>query len=935
MPAIPFISVDEQGRFALTKESSQFLESLNNDPLVIVAVAGKYRTGKSFFLNKVLLGVDNDGFGVGNTVQACTKGLWLHTNLLGVQRKDPSTGEDRMLNVLIVDTEGLGAWNVSDTHDSRIFALALLLSSYFVYNSVGTIDEQAISTLSLVANISKHVRVSANDAMDVDQDADVSKAKELGKHFPAFLWLVRDFSLQLVDESGASISEKQYLEEALRDKETFMNAVGGEDVENTLSEKNRLRQLLRAYFPSRSCATLVRPCTDENDLRRLNTMKRSEWRKQFEKQANQLRKRILRDAPVKTAMGTKPISGRMLTRLAQAYVDALNAGAAPVIRDSWALLSEAQFRDAVDKAERAWTSSMPCTDKPLGMEAFQRHLTSSNETALKVFHAEAPEHDGPVYDTFRTTLDDRLRAATESMRTTNSRAIESLARDVIQEIESSDLQSSLDAGDTWRTFWTKVDERFASSFANVLANSLKSNGAVDIHSRSIWSRVALPRVALWPTWFASNTKSKLESAQRAAKEAYEERDRAVRTMEQHRSRVAEAEDRASALEVELETLESKISSLKHDCEQEFALKLDASKAEVSTLVERVASLEDELSIQKAMLVEREVEFENERQERATNDAMERDVGLDIESLKSDLNAAHEELRELRAVATRSEQLSEELARAEANVKRVEAERKQAIEEADEMSGMLKEQLSRIEADTLETVEQLRLVRESDRVSFGETIAQLEIDLQTAQQQAKDAVTELETLNDEHTRQLNLIRKDTEMWMDKFERLQKVSDERESSLKEDIRALEEKRDAEVRDLQSSWRSDVKSHAAEKLEWTRLLKASEGKVSRLESQLQSAQKRVDDIGDLNSLRRAQSNADRFEASLERADAELKTLRTREFELRQQLDDANSRNVQLEKKLKDQERQNEIARLKLKMDYELQSARQSSQTIKRSKH
>ena len=31
-----------------------------------------------------------------------------------------------------------------------IFLLTLLLSSYFIYNSVGTIDENAIQTLSLI-----------------------------------------------------------------------------------------------------------------------------------------------------------------------------------------------------------------------------------------------------------------------------------------------------------------------------------------------------------------------------------------------------------------------------------------------------------------------------------------------------------------------------------------------------------------------------------------------------------------------------------------------------------------------------------------------------------------------------------------------------------------------------------------------------------------
>jgi len=40
----------------------------------IIAVAGKYRTGKSFLLNRILLGRQgSSGFGVGPTINPCTK----------------------------------------------------------------------------------------------------------------------------------------------------------------------------------------------------------------------------------------------------------------------------------------------------------------------------------------------------------------------------------------------------------------------------------------------------------------------------------------------------------------------------------------------------------------------------------------------------------------------------------------------------------------------------------------------------------------------------------------------------------------------------------------------------------------------------------------------------------------------------------------------
>ncbi len=59
--------------------------------------------------------------------------------------------------LLVIDTEGLGAFDEDENHDSKIFLLALLLSSMIIYNSVGTIDETALNNLSLVINLSKKI----------------------------------------------------------------------------------------------------------------------------------------------------------------------------------------------------------------------------------------------------------------------------------------------------------------------------------------------------------------------------------------------------------------------------------------------------------------------------------------------------------------------------------------------------------------------------------------------------------------------------------------------------------------------------------------------------------------------------------------------------------------------------------------------------------
>ena len=59
--------------------------------------------------------------------------------------------------MLVIDTEGLGAFDEDENHDAKIFLLALLLSSLLIYNSVGTIDENALNSLSLVIGLAKKI----------------------------------------------------------------------------------------------------------------------------------------------------------------------------------------------------------------------------------------------------------------------------------------------------------------------------------------------------------------------------------------------------------------------------------------------------------------------------------------------------------------------------------------------------------------------------------------------------------------------------------------------------------------------------------------------------------------------------------------------------------------------------------------------------------
>ncbi len=49
--AIRLITFDDNSKFKLNYEAEEFLKTLTNQSFGVVGVIGKYRTGKSFFIN--------------------------------------------------------------------------------------------------------------------------------------------------------------------------------------------------------------------------------------------------------------------------------------------------------------------------------------------------------------------------------------------------------------------------------------------------------------------------------------------------------------------------------------------------------------------------------------------------------------------------------------------------------------------------------------------------------------------------------------------------------------------------------------------------------------------------------------------------------------------------------------------------------------------
>ena len=316
--ALPLISFVDN-KFIIPEEARQLLISQNHENIGIISLVGKYRTGKSFLLNRVLLEKKQiNGFGVGPTFKPCTKGIWIWSDPLMVTNSHSKTP----FPVFLIDTEGLGAYDEEINHDTKIFLIAILISSLFIYNSFGAIDENAINSLSFILNLSKTIKIKSVNKVDSEE--------ELSEYFPSLLWLLRDFSLKLEDTDGNTITEKQYLENAL------MKIKGNSEI---IEEKNRVRELIKNYFKEKDLFVMVRPVEEESDLQNLQNLPDNRLRKEFLEQAKLFRNKVMKKIKPKI-FRKKNLNGFLLIQLIQSILDSINNGSIPVIENSWKYVME-------------------------------------------------------------------------------------------------------------------------------------------------------------------------------------------------------------------------------------------------------------------------------------------------------------------------------------------------------------------------------------------------------------------------------------------------------------------------------------------------------------------------------------------------------------------------------------------------------------------
>ncbi|XP_032157903.1 guanylate-binding protein 6-like [Mustela erminea] len=319
-------------QLSVNQTAIQILERISQ-PVVVVAVVGLYRTGKSYLMNR--LAGQNRGFPLGSTVQSKTKGIWIWCV--------PHPCKPNHTLVLL-DTEGLGDVEKGDPkNDSWIFALAVLLCSTFVYNSMGTINHQALEQLHYVTELTELIRAKSSPEKDGTQDS-----TEFVSFFPDFIWAVRDFTLEL-KLNDHPITEDEYLENALK-------LIPGNN--SRIQASNLPRECIRHFFPKRKCFVFDRPVNETKLLADIENIPEHQLDPKFLTQANNFCSYIHTQARTKTLREGVTITGNRLKTLVVTYVDTINTGAVPCLENAVTTLAQLENSEAVQKAANHYSEQM-------------------------------------------------------------------------------------------------------------------------------------------------------------------------------------------------------------------------------------------------------------------------------------------------------------------------------------------------------------------------------------------------------------------------------------------------------------------------------------------------------------------------------------------------------------------------------------------------
>nr|XP_055045670.1 guanylate-binding protein 1-like isoform X2 [Misgurnus anguillicaudatus] len=577
------IDTKSDGKLYVQESALQILLKIDQ-PVVVVAVVGLYRTGKSYLMNR--LAGKQTGFELGSTIESKTKGIWMWCV------PHPSKKETTLV---LLDTEGLGDVDKGDSkHDTNIFCLAVLLSSTLVYNSRGTIQNKEVEELQYVTELTECIKVKSSD-----EDADESS--EFVKFFPSFIWAVRDFTLERKID-GKDATEDEYLEFALKLKPGTGRKV---------MEYNLPRECIQKYFPSRTCFTFPFPTAPEN-VCLLESLNPADLSPDFLKVTDSFCKFVFQNSQTKKLKEGYRVTGRVLGNLAKTYVDTISSGAVPCLENAVIAMAtienEAAVKEGLDVYEsgiKKLKNSFPLELKVVSSE----HQRLSNLATQTFMKRSFRDTDG----TYLKSLEENIKNLFEGYLILNEQASKSKCEDLLSSLTApmmENLKQGLYAKPGGYNLFCKDLEDVVQKYNIQAKKEVKAEEVLDefLKQKSVESKAIL------------QADKKLTEKEKKIKE---EQENAALLKQEIKAKEEKQRQLEAKMEAEKRSNKERMIQMKQKMDEEMKhQRLEAERAMESKLREQAALLEKGFNEKADRMTQEMEEFKRQSAEAEKNRAKE-------------------------------------------------------------------------------------------------------------------------------------------------------------------------------------------------------------------------------------------------------------------------------------------------------------------------
>mmetsp|Transcript_29045 Transcript_29045/g.51968 ORF Transcript_29045/g.51968 Transcript_29045/m.51968 type:complete len:567 (-) Transcript_29045:14-1714(-) len=416
----------EGKRLVLVEEGLKIIEKVEG-PFGVLCIVGPKSSGRSFLLELII--ERRDIFMDQIAIPESTAGARVYEEVQEVGN----------LKVVVIDVQGLDGSEA----DSQLLSAIYLITSSFIFNSKGAIDESAILFMQPLTKLSSIMQFTSGNAT----------LETLAPLSPRFLWVLRDFQLTLADEDGNVISSRDYMENVLN-----VQHYKSKRSEDCIAIKDAFVKL----FPERDCIICPRPVDSAIETVHLNSR---ELKPKFLSQVEKVKSKSFLSCPPKKMFG-QLLNGKLLCKMLKIFIDNSNTGRVFNIQRTWKQVLADEYSTMFEELKLLYESLKEFNARQMPYEEHEL-ISKLNQAKIKAllflrtaFIKDREQIDRLTEDfeayyatDYRFTLEENLASSMDF----NMAVLDQAFKEIFSKIDTNTYSTQLEA---LEADWTEASMQF-------------------------------------------------------------------------------------------------------------------------------------------------------------------------------------------------------------------------------------------------------------------------------------------------------------------------------------------------------------------------------------------------------------------------------------------------------------------------------------------